>query len=80
VNAQTREEFAKNFDDNIETYEHNKEPTTSQEAMPSNHAEEWKHAMQEELSSFEDNNTWELCDLPQGRRNLHEETARPGAS
>jgi transposase InsO family protein len=68
VNTQTYKEFEKDCDDVVATYTHNSEPKTFREAITSSHAEEWKYAMQEELTSIEDNNTWELCDLPQGRK------------
>jgi hypothetical protein len=40
---------------------------------PSNHLEAmrencWKQAMKEELTSIEENRTWELCNLPKGHR------------
>ena len=31
-------------------------------------AEKWKEAVDSELCSLEENETWELVDLPQGRK------------
>lgn len=44
------------------------EPRSFKEALNSEHSDEWKQAMKEELDSIEANNTWELVDLPQGRK------------
>lgn len=41
------------------------DPTTVEEARSRPDAEEWKRAMDEELQAFEDNNAWELVDLPE---------------
>ncbi|CAI7892545.1 unnamed protein product [Closterium sp. NIES-53] len=35
---------------------------------PANDAEEWKNAMESELKSIEENGTWELVELPEGRK------------
>ncbi|CAI7762500.1 unnamed protein product [Closterium sp. NIES-54] len=35
---------------------------------PANDAEEWKKAMESELKSIEENGTWELVELPEGRK------------
>ncbi|CAI7865057.1 unnamed protein product [Closterium sp. NIES-53] len=43
------------------------EPATLKEALESSHAEEWKKAMESELKSIEENGTWELVELPEGR-------------
>ncbi|CAI7770042.1 unnamed protein product [Closterium sp. NIES-53] len=43
------------------------EPATLKEALESSDAEEWKKAMESELKSIEENGTWELVDLPEGR-------------
>lgn len=40
------------------------EPLLVSEALAGSEAEQWKLAMQEELQSFEDNNAWELVDVP----------------
>ena len=42
------------------------EPSTYKEALSSNQAELWKHAMDEEYTSLMTNNTWELVPLPDG--------------
>ncbi|CAI7901343.1 unnamed protein product [Closterium sp. NIES-54] len=42
-------------------------PATLKEALESSDAEEWKKAMESELKSIEENGTWELVELPEGR-------------
>ncbi|CAI7872846.1 unnamed protein product [Closterium sp. NIES-54] len=44
------------------------EPTTLKEALESSDFEEWKKAMESELKSIEENGTWELVELPEGRK------------
>ncbi|CAI7898575.1 unnamed protein product [Closterium sp. NIES-53] len=44
------------------------EPATLKEALESIDAEEWKKAMESELKSIEENDTWELVELPEGRK------------
>ncbi|CAI7749876.1 unnamed protein product [Closterium sp. NIES-54] len=44
------------------------EPATLKEALESSDAEEWKKAMESELKSIEENGTWELVELPVGRK------------
>ncbi|CAI7913205.1 unnamed protein product [Closterium sp. NIES-54] len=44
------------------------EPATFKEALESSDAEEWKKAMESELKSIEENGTWELVELPEGRK------------
>ncbi|CAI7795725.1 unnamed protein product, partial [Closterium sp. NIES-54] len=44
------------------------EPATLKEALESIDAEEWKKAMERELKSIEENDTWELVELPEGRK------------
>ncbi|CAI7857478.1 unnamed protein product [Closterium sp. NIES-53] len=44
------------------------EPATLKEALESSDAEEWKKAMEIELKSIEENGTWELVELPEGRK------------
>ncbi|CAI7930903.1 unnamed protein product [Closterium sp. NIES-54] len=43
------------------------EPATLKEVLESSDAEEWKKAMESELKSIEENGTWELVELPEGR-------------
>ncbi|CAI7769757.1 unnamed protein product [Closterium sp. NIES-54] len=43
------------------------EPENLKEALESSDAEEWKKAMESELKSIEENGTWELVELPEGR-------------
>ncbi|CAI7807316.1 unnamed protein product [Closterium sp. NIES-53] len=45
-----------------------REPATLKEALESSDAEEWKKAMESELKSIEENGTWELVELPKGRK------------
>ncbi|CAI7802081.1 unnamed protein product [Closterium sp. NIES-53] len=44
------------------------EPATLKEALESSDAEEWKKAIESELKSIEENGTWELVELPEGRK------------
>ncbi|CAI7736451.1 unnamed protein product [Closterium sp. NIES-54] len=44
------------------------EPATLKEALESSDTEEWKKAMESELKSIEENGTWELVELPEGRK------------
>lgn len=40
------------------------EPETYQDALSSECSKEWLGAMKEEISSLQENHTWELVDLP----------------
>lgn len=40
------------------------EPTTWQEAIKSKNAIEWKKAMDKEMNSLEENQTWKLVEKP----------------
>ncbi|CAI7798452.1 unnamed protein product [Closterium sp. NIES-54] len=44
------------------------EPATLKEALESSDAEEWNKAMESELKSIEENGTWELVELLEGRK------------
>ncbi|CAI7791134.1 unnamed protein product [Closterium sp. NIES-53] len=44
------------------------EPETLKEALESSDAEDWKKAMESELTSIEENDTWELVELLKGRK------------
>ncbi|CAI7875547.1 unnamed protein product [Closterium sp. NIES-53] len=44
------------------------EPATLKEALESSDDEEWKKAMESELKSIEENGTWELVELSEGRK------------
>ncbi|CAI7822559.1 unnamed protein product [Closterium sp. NIES-53] len=44
------------------------EPATLKQVLESSDAEEWKKAMESELKSIEENGTWELVELPEGRK------------
>ena len=45
-------------------------PNTIEEAQDSEDSEKWKSAMDEEMSSLQENQTWTLVQLPQGRKAL----------
>ncbi|CAI7786065.1 unnamed protein product [Closterium sp. NIES-54] len=59
------EEFAFAFFSPVEMP---RESATLKEALESSDAEEWKNAMESELKSIEENGTWELVELPEGRK------------
>ena len=42
------------------------DPLTYQEAMASDHADDWHNACQYEIDALTKNGTWELVDLPTG--------------
>ena len=44
------------------------EPTKYQSAVTGPDAEHWKRAMDEEMRSLKENNTWEVSELPKGQR------------
>ncbi|CAI7844952.1 unnamed protein product [Closterium sp. NIES-53] len=44
------------------------EPAILKEALESSDAEDWKKAMESELKSIKENGTWELVELPEGRK------------
>ncbi|CAI7816230.1 unnamed protein product [Closterium sp. NIES-53] len=44
------------------------EPANLKKALESSDAEEWKKAMESELKSIEENCSWELVELPEGRK------------
>ncbi|CAI7894448.1 unnamed protein product [Closterium sp. NIES-54] len=44
------------------------EPATLKEALESSDAEEWKKAMESELKRIEESVTWEMVELPKGRK------------
>ena len=46
----------------------NDEPMTYNEAMLSKNSKQWQEAMQEEMLSLKENNTWTLVDLPSGHK------------
>ncbi|CAI7740625.1 unnamed protein product [Closterium sp. NIES-54] len=45
-----------------------REPATLKEALESSDSKDWKKAMESELKSIEENGTWELVELPEGRK------------
>jgi hypothetical protein len=47
----------------IAMFSSSEDPTTFEEAVKS---KTWRNAMETEMKSIEDNNTWKLVDLPQG--------------
>ena len=46
------------------------EPNCFQEACKVEHSKEWKKAMEEKMNSLLENKTWELVNLPKGRKAL----------
>lgn len=44
------------------------EPSTLNEALKGPDADLWKFAIDDEMKSLLENGTWELCDLPEGRK------------
>ena len=44
------------------------EPECYEEAISGEHKEKWAEAIQEEMKSLQDNNTFELVQLPKGKR------------
>ncbi|CAI7807620.1 unnamed protein product [Closterium sp. NIES-53] len=56
------------------------EPATLKEALESSDAEEWKKAMESEQKSIEENGTWELVELPEGRKAITSKTLLAGAA
>ncbi|CAI7857871.1 unnamed protein product [Closterium sp. NIES-54] len=44
------------------------EPKTLAEALSGPDAEKWKHSVKEEYDSLLENETWELCELPPGKK------------
>lgn len=49
-------------------FTNNSDPTTAKDALNSENSDEWKRAMQDEMQSLEENNTWTVVDLPKGRK------------
>ncbi|KAK9701121.1 hypothetical protein QE152_g30800 [Popillia japonica] len=47
------------------------DPITIEDALARNDCEKWKNAVQEELQSLNENNTWTLTDLPKNRRTIN---------
>ena len=44
------------------------EPASVLEALSSSEKKEWKKAMESEMQSIEENDVWELVELPEGKR------------
>ena len=44
------------------------DPDTLEAALASEHAEDWQQAIEDEIKSLEQNNTWEYANLPPGRK------------
>ena len=43
------------------------EPTSFEEAVGKR---EWEHAMDEEMDALDDNETWDLVQLPEGKKSI----------
>ncbi|CAI7883356.1 unnamed protein product [Closterium sp. NIES-53] len=56
------------------------EPATLKEDLESRDAEEWKKAMESELKTIEETRTWELVELPEGRKAITSKTLLAGAA
>lgn len=54
----------------VENMSKRKEPVTYKEAMDSPDKDKWIEAMRSEITSLIENQTWELVDLPSGRKAL----------
>ena len=63
-----RSERLRNLHDCNVLFLENNEPTTYAEAMESPNSELWLEAMRSELKSMDDNQVWNLVDLPDGVR------------
>lgn len=63
-----RSRKAKSFGDDFITFNVEGDPQTYEEAMQSRDAVLWKEAVDDEMSSLLENQTWELTDLPKGAR------------
>jgi hypothetical protein len=50
--------------------EQTQDPQTFEQAMKSAEASEWKTAIEEELKTIEENQTWKLVDLPRDRKTV----------
>lgn len=44
------------------------EPESFEEAVRNDNKDEWREAMQNEMQSHQENHTWELVDLPEGKK------------
>ncbi|CAI7855694.1 unnamed protein product [Closterium sp. NIES-54] len=52
----------------VESYNLPTEPLTIEEALSRPHKEEWRAAIQEELDTLAERGTWELVNMPEGRK------------
>ena len=57
-----------NFVHSAFSVERNPEPVTLKEAFVSKDSEKWRAAAQAEYDSLIEHNTWELCELPAGKK------------
>lgn len=55
---------------NLLNFEFFAEPATVREAMASSDSTKWKEAMQNEMDSLMENNTWTLVNIPRDRKLL----------
>ena len=55
---------------NVTTLSTTQEPSTVKQALSSNESKQWKAAMTSEIKSLQDNQVWDLVELPKGRRTV----------
>ncbi|KAB2634313.1 DNA polymerase zeta catalytic subunit-like [Pyrus ussuriensis x Pyrus communis] len=63
-----RAKIAKDFDPDFFTFVTEEKPQTYKAALESSEAPYWKEAIQSEIESIMQNNTWELVNLPPGNK------------
>ncbi|KAK8919425.1 hypothetical protein KSP39_PZI020937 [Platanthera zijinensis] len=70
LRVSTRDRIPKDFGENFVTYHLEDDPFSYQEAMRSRDALMWAEAIDDEMHSLLQNNTWHLVDLPKGAKVL----------
>lgn len=56
---------------NFNAIEHRADPITYEEAIASPNVENWKKAMKSEFDSLISNDTWNLVELPKGKKTIN---------
>lgn len=64
----TRQRYLNHFVSSLNVEHSDDEPLTVNEAVLSRDAHKWKAAMKDEMNSLDENNTFDLVDLPIGRK------------